>query len=158
MRHFTSFLLLVSLAGCGRANDQASDSAARERAADSAATGMAMHGMPARSIGSGAMMEAMRAHLQTMQVMSADSVRAGLPMHRQMTDTLMAQMKMDMSDMKLLADPKWSALMDSVRNDVSRMPEMNSADLAKAVPAHHARLIRLMEMHQNMMQNKPPPK
>ena len=158
MRLFRIMFVLAAVsavAACGGAPDHSSaDSAAGQLALDS--SGMPMHSMPSRAIGSGAMMEAMRAHLQTMRIMSADSMRGGLPMHRQMTDTLMAQMKMDMSGMKMPADPKWLALMDSVRNDVSRMQEMNSADLAKAVPAHHARLIRLMEMHQKMMPTKPP--
>jgi hypothetical protein len=74
-----------------------------------------------------------------------------------MADSMLAQMSKEISDMKMPADARWSALMDSVRREMPRMPAMSASDMAKAMPAHHGRMTRLMDMYQEMVQRKPPP-
>ena len=95
----------------------------------------------------GGSMAAMQAHLRMMQGASADSMRAMMPMHRQMAANTLAQMNREMRDMNMAGDAAWTATVDSVRQDLARMPEPNAVDMA----AHHARMTRLMEMHQRMM-------
>ena len=146
-------LAAAVVVACAKTSAHPADSAA-QKVRSAADTGMPMHGMPARAVGSGAMVEQMRMHLQTMQAMKADGMRAQMPMHRQMADSMIAQMASDMANMKMPADPRWSALMDSVRQDLTRMPGMDGAELEKTMAAHHSRLIRLMEMHQKMMAPK----
>ena len=155
MRRLKIVLGLAAISGCGKANDQAADHTAA-RSPDSAMAGMPMQGMPSRAAGSAAMIEEMRKHIRVMQEVSADSMRAAMPMHRAMMDSMLAQMTKEMSEMKMPADAHWSALMDSVRHDMATMPAMDSSVFAKAVPAHHARLMRLMDTHHDMMQHKPP--
>jgi hypothetical protein len=158
MRRINILLGLAALSGCGTSNDQSADHTTA-RNPDSGAAGMPMHGMPSRAAGSGAMIEAMRTHMRTMQAVSADSIRAGMPMHREMMTSMLAEMTKDMSEMKMPANARWSALMDSVRQDMSNMLGMDANAMAAAMSAHHQRLTRLMDMHQHeMMQRKAPPK
>ena len=157
MRRINILLGLAALSGCGTSNQSADHTTARNP--DSGAAGMPMHGMPSRAAGSGAMIDEMRVHMRTMQAVSADSIRAGMPMHREMMTTMLAEMTRDVSEMKMPANTRWSALMDSVRQDMERMPGMDAAAMAVAMPMHHQRLTRLMDMHQHeMMQHKAPAK
>ena len=154
MRVIILALTVASAAACVSHRDRSADSASR-KAAVAADTGMPMRGMPARAVGSGAMVEQMRVHLRAMQAMTPDSMRAQLPMHREMTDGMMAQMTREMMDMKMPADPQWSALMDSVHQDLARMPDMTRPELEKTMAEHRARLTRLMEMHHRMLEQQP---
>lgn len=157
MRFLAITLAVAASAACVKTRDRSADSTLRAASA-AADTSMPMAGMPARAVGSGAMVEQMRVSLQMMQAMNADSLRARLPMHREMTDGMLAQMTREMMDMKMPADPQWSALMDSVHRDLARMPGMNGAALEKTMADHRAQLTRLMAMHHNMMGPKPPPR
>jgi hypothetical protein len=74
-----------------------------------------------------------------------------LPIHRQMAANMIAQMNREMGGMNMGADAGWTATVDSLRQDLVRMPEMGGSELQSFVPAHHARLERLMQMHQAMM-------
>jgi hypothetical protein len=48
-------------------------------------------------------------------------------------------------------DAQWNATADSVRQDMTRMPDMSAAELRAFMPEHRARMMRLMEMHRSMM-------
>jgi hypothetical protein len=74
-----------------------------------------------------------------------------LPTHRQMAANLLAEMNREMRRMKMVADPAWTVTVDSVRQDLVRLPELGAAELQSAMPAHQARLNRLMGMHQAMI-------
>lgn len=153
MRFLTVTLAVAAAAACARTSDQSADSPPR-RASAAADTGMPMTSMPARAVGSGAMVEQMRAHLRMMQALKADSLRAALSMHATMTDGMLAQMSKDMMDMKIPANRRWSALMDSVHQDLDAMRGMGGGALERAMAAHTARLTRLMAMHHAMLQPK----
>jgi hypothetical protein len=56
-----------------------------------------------------------------------------------------------MWSMNMTGDPAWSALVDSVRQDLVHMPEMSAPELKTFMPAHQARVTRLMQMHRSMM-------
>ena len=108
--------------------------------------GMAMGGASGMQMGT-----EMMAHMQGMQAMHADTVMKMMPVHRQMLGNMMAQMDREMQGMSKPADPAWTALADSLRDDQVRMPAMTAAEMAASMPAHHARVTRLMEMHRTMM-------
>ena len=97
------------------------------------------------------MMEEMQAHMRTMQGVGGDSLKAMLPMHRQMAANMIAQMNREMRDMNMAADAGWTATIDSLRQDLVRMPEMGGSELQSFVPAHQARLERLIQMHGSMI-------
>jgi len=101
--------------------------------------------------GSNEMMAGMQAHMQMMRGMSGDSVHATLATHRQMMANMIAQMNREMRDMNMPADASWIATMDSLRSDLTAMPDMAPAELQAMMPGHHRRAIRLMEMHREMM-------
>jgi hypothetical protein len=133
--------LLLLIVACGRKADGGDTTAAK------ADTG----GMSGMTMMSGAMMDSMTAHMRSMDTASAPTIQAMMPMHRQMAANMVAQMNSEMRSMNMQGDARWSALMDSVRQDFVRMPEMNAQQLKAFIPAHHGRLTRLIESHRGMM-------
>ena len=88
-----------------------------------------------------------------MEGASADSLRAMMPAHRQMAGNMLAQMNQQMTSMNMQADAAWTAAVDSIRADLTRMPDLSAADLRALMPGHAGRLSRLMDMHDTMMKN-----
>jgi hypothetical protein len=150
---FRTFLIFtLALAACGGA-DTAQEEAAAPPAAAPAGDGT-MPGMQAVSgTQGGGMMEEIQAHMRSMQGARGDSLRAMLPMHRQMAANMIAQMNREMRDMNMAADGGWTATVDSLRQDLIRMPEMGAPELQSFMPAHQARIERLMQMHTSMMES-----
>lgn len=149
---FRSCLLLsLLLAACGGPDEAKDKAAAPPPAAPAAEEAMpGMQGMGGMQ--GGGMMEEMRTHMRSMQGAGGDSLRAMLPAHRQMAANMIARMNREMRDMNMAADAAWTATVDSLRQDLVRMPEMGGAELQSFMPGHQARLERLMRMHQSMMQ------
>jgi hypothetical protein len=76
-----------------------------------------------------------------------------VPAHRQMTANMLAEMNAEMKKMNMSGDAGWNALADSVRQDLTHLPEMSARELTDFMPAHQARMTRLMQMHQAMTKN-----
>ncbi|MEX2154219.1 MAG: hypothetical protein WD825_12840 [Gemmatimonadaceae bacterium] len=143
MRQALAAGLLVMLVACGKTADRGDATAAAD-------TG-AMAGMPGMgAMMSGAMMDSMTAHMRVMDTASASGLPSMMPMHRQMAANMIAQMNREMGDMKMTADARWTALMDSVRADLVRLPESSGQQLKNLMSAHHGRLTRLMQAHREM--------
>ena len=143
-------LTLLSVA-CGRdTSEQAGTQAApaeQQAAASDSMAGMAgMGGMSGMQMGT-----EMMAHIQGMQAMHGDSLMQMVPEHRQMLGNMMGQMNREMQGMNMAADPQWTALTDSLRDDLVRMPQMSAAEMEAFMSAHQGRVTRLMEMHGSMM-------
>ena len=139
----------ATLAACRSANDDtagARDSAAR---ADSAGGMAGMPGMGGQ-MGAG-MMDSMHTHMRMMDTMSADQTKAMLPMHRQMVANMLSRMNSDMRSMNMPGDQVWNATADALRQDLTRMPELSGQELKAMMPAHHARIMRLLQAHRDMM-------
>lgn len=103
---------------------------------------------------SGAMMQQMQAQMRAMMGASADRQMDMLPMHRQMVANMLAQMNAEMRRMNVAGDPAWNATVDSVRQDLVRMRVMSPAELQRFMRAHQQRVMRLMAMHQRMMEGR----
>lgn len=143
----------LALAACsGGKSGDAADTAQAPAAPDTAGAMSGMEGMPGMqgAVGSG-MMEQMQAHMRMMEDADADSVRAMLPTHRQKVANMLAQFNKDMRDMGMASDTAWSATVDSLRQDLTRMPDMSALELKQFMAAHRARVMRLMESHRTMM-------
>jgi hypothetical protein len=97
------------------------------------------------------MMTEMRAHMQGMAGAGGDSLRRMMPMHRQMAANMVQQMEAEMRQMNMKGDSTWSALTDSVRQDLTRMPDVTAQELPGFMEVHRARLQRLMQQHGAMM-------
>jgi hypothetical protein len=156
---------LVTLAACARKDARRNETSDTAGASASAGTlegptrkdsvgGMAgmqgMAGMAGGMMGTG-MMDSMQTHMRMMDTVSADHMKTMLPMHRQMVANMLSRMSTEMRSMSMPADPAWSATADSLRQDLAHMPEMSAAELKATMPAHHARMTRLMQMHRDMM-------
>jgi hypothetical protein len=85
--------------------------------------------------------------------MPADSMKAIVPMHRQMVANLIAQLEREMRDMNMTGDAAWNATLDSLRQDLRVMPELSAQALRDFMPAHSSRVRRVVEMHRSMMAN-----
>ena len=140
----------AALGGCRNAKEERSASPPDTAGRMPGMRGMqGMRGMPGMM--GGEMMDSMGAHLRMMQGVSADSMQAMLPMHRQMVANMLSRMNTDMQSMNMASTADWSALADSVRQDLIRLPELSGAELRRVMPAHGARVMRLMTMHRAMM-------
>ena len=149
----TSLLVLaLALAACGSDNpkDTAGASAADTAAAQQAGNA-GMQGM--EGMQGGGMTERIQGHMRMMEGAGAEQMKAMMPEHRQMAANMIAEFNREMKGMNMAGDAAWNATVDSVRQDLVRMPEMPAQELAGYMPAHEGRLNRLMEMHRSMMVN-----
>lgn len=156
-------LTLVStaaLAACGRSKNDASTTPSDSVAAATAGSLKGpshMDGMmdSASMPGMGAMvesrmMDSMQSHMRAMEGMSLDRIEAMIPVHRQMVASMLSSFDDSMRQMNMPTDPAWVALRDSIRQDVTHMPDLSPSQLRTLVPRHHERLNRLMKMHKDM--------
>jgi hypothetical protein len=140
-------LLALMATACGTSDR--SESARPDSTAD-----RSMSGMPGMDMGgsqSPAMMDRMREHLRMMTGATGDSLRHMMPMHRQMTANMLQEMDTEMRSMGMVGDSVWSALVDSVREDLTRLPDVGQAELPGFMERHRGRMERLMEQHGAMM-------
>jgi hypothetical protein len=142
-------LIGVTLVACRPSERDTSESGDTARRADTASGMAGVQGM--RGGMSTAMMDSMGAHMRMMDTMSAEQMKATLPSHRQMVANMLSQMNQEMRNMNMSGGAAWAALADSVRQDLVRLPEMSASELRNAMPAHRARVTRLMEQHREMM-------
>jgi hypothetical protein len=93
----------------------------------------------------------MMAHMHTMEAMHGDSLMMMMPQHGQMLGNMMTRMDREMQSMSMSPDSLRSALADSLRSDLMRMPGMSMDEMEGFMPGHQARVMRMMEMHGSMM-------
>jgi hypothetical protein len=97
------------------------------------------------------MVDSMRISMTRMDAMSPAQMEAMMGAHRQMAANMLAQMNSEMRSMNMSPDAAWTALVDSVRQDLVRLPDVPSSQLKTFMAAHRARMDRLMTMHRDMM-------
>jgi hypothetical protein len=71
--------------------------------------------------------------------------------HERMMSQMMDQMGGEMRQMKMADTPEWSALTDSVRQDLAELPGLKGQALSNRMRAHASRVQRLMRAHEQMM-------
>lgn len=145
-------VLAVALAACG-SGEPARDTAQSTSASDAQGSPQGMQGMEGtQGMQSGGTMEQMQAHMGMIRGVSGDRMKAMLPEHRQMAANMVSEFNREMKGMNMMStNAAWNATVDSLRQDLVRMPEMGADELTAFMPAHEARLTRLMEMHRAMM-------
>jgi hypothetical protein len=111
-----------------------------------ASTGMMNMTMQADSL-----MPMMRAHLDSMAQMPASMDAAMLAKHDEMASRMLDAMGSDMRMMGMQADSSWTALADSVRQDLAALPTLSGRALGTRMQPHLARMRRLMDRHVAMM-------
>lgn len=139
------------LFACGGTPDEepAEEAPAADQAARDTTGGMGMGGgmmgMSAVQMGDSTM-----GHMRMMEGMHGDTLMRALPMHRQMLEGTLSRMDGEMRGMNMAADPKWTALRDSLRDDLARMPQMSAAETESFMAEHRGRVSRMMELHRSM--------
>lgn len=153
-RWLVTLAALVGIAACsGGKSGDAADTGQASAAQDTAGALSGMEGMPGMqgSTGGNGLMEQMQAHMRMMDGARPDSLQAMMPAHRQLVANMIAQFNRDMRDMNMPSDATWNSTVDSLQQDLTRMPEMNTSELQRLMPAHAARVRRLMGSHRTMM-------
>lgn len=155
------------LSACGKNDQQKADSVAAAAAsgamavpADSSAMG-GMGGMAKRGTdstgamagmsGTTGMSAEMIAHMSTMKAADGAKMKSMLSEHRSMITKMLATMNDQMTQMKMPATAAWTALSDSIRSDLKKMPDQSAQALASMMPAHEMRITNLATMHDEMM-------
>ena len=93
----------------------------------------------------------MRTHIRMMQSATPEQMKSMLPSHRQTVANMLSRMNAEMRSMNMPSDPAWNATVDSIRQDLIRMPDMSGKELKAMMPAHEARVMRLLDMHERML-------
>jgi hypothetical protein len=106
--------------------------------------------MPGMGAMESRMMDSMQTHMRAMEGMSPDRMKAMIPMHRQMVASMVSAFDDSMRQMNMPADAAWTALRDSISQDVTHMPDLSPSQLRILMPQHHERLSRFMKMHKDM--------
>jgi hypothetical protein len=142
MNFFRTVMVVAALGVAGCAKKEAPANQAADTASTTAAP-MAMQGMQ--------MIPAMQAHLDSMAAMTPARMTAAMAAHQDLASRMMDAMGADMRGMGMQADSAWSALGDSLRQDLAELPSLSGAALKVRMDAHAARLKRMMAMHEQMM-------
>jgi hypothetical protein len=133
----------LTVVGCNGGGD-------RGRPADSA--GMAGHmdsgGMAGMAMPGMQMMSGMRAHMDSMTRMSPQQMQTMMARHQEMMSRMMDGMGADMRGMNMPGSPEWTALTDSVKQDLAELPSLKGQALSTRMRAHADRVRRLIEAHE----------
>jgi hypothetical protein len=93
----------------------------------------------------------MRGHMDSMMRMSPQQMQAMMAMHQGMMSQMMDGMGADMRGMKMSGTPEWTALTDSVKQDLAELPDLKGQALSARMRVHAERVRRLIAMHEEMM-------
>lgn len=145
MRPSLWILLLstLALAACGGRKDA-------ERTAAGGDHG-AMAGMDTMRMGSKPLMDAMRAHMDSMAQMAPERMRSMMATHDAQMSQMLDAMGADMRRMNMSGDATWTALADSVKRDLAEVPDLQGQELSARMRAHAERVRRLIQLHEGMM-------
>lgn len=138
--HAAALIVVLALVGCGPKPEAPA-------AADSAGP---MAGMPMYMAGM-ELMPAMRAHLDSLGVLTPGELQARMAAHQDLAARMMDAMGADMRGMGMAPDSAWAALGDSLRQDLAELPGLTGGALTDRVQAHVARMRRMLVMHEGMM-------
>ena len=149
----TSMGAMKGMSGMGNMKGMSgSDSGAMAGMAGMSGDSGGMPGMKGMG-GMSGMMGDMQKQMDAMMKVNAAQMKAMMPAHRQMAANMLASMTADMRKMNRSGDASWTATIDSVRRDLTTLPELSGKEMVAAMPAHHARMMRLMGMHMSMSRN-----
>jgi hypothetical protein len=97
------------------------------------------------------MMLMMQSHIDSMAKMTPEQMTRVMARHERMMSQMMDQMGGEMRQMRMTETPRWSALTDSVKQDLAELPSLSGKALSSRMQAHADRVRRLIAMHKKMM-------
>lgn len=136
----------LALAACGGKKDAESATAGGDQ--------RPMAGMDSMQMGemrNMQMLTGMRAHMDSMQQMSPEQMRATMAAHDGRMSRMLDAMGAEMRSMNMAGDSAWTALTDSVKRDLAELPGLQGQELTARMRAHAERVRRLMQLHEGMM-------
>lgn len=136
---------VLASAACSKPKEEAAADTQRGMTMDSGR----MDGMA--GMGGSGMMSMMPAHMDSMMRMKPEQMSGMMAAHERMMSQMMDQMGGEMRQMKMAESPDWSALTDSVRQDLADLPGLKGQALSARMRAHADRVQRLMRAHEQMM-------
>jgi hypothetical protein len=107
--------------------------------------------MDSGHMGGGMNMSSMRAHMDTMMRVSPQQMHGMMARHEQMMSQMIDGMGADMRGMNMSGSPEWTALTDSVKQDLAELPSLKDQQLSTRMRAHASRVQRLIDAHEQMM-------
>jgi hypothetical protein len=113
--------------------------------------GMDSSGMPRGGMPGIGPMTAMRSQMGSIAAMSPAQMQARMAAHRALSSQMMDAMGPAMRSGHMTPGAGWSALSDSVRQDLAELPALSGAALQTRMRAHLDRMRRLMGPHESMM-------
>jgi hypothetical protein len=143
--HLMAALALLAAVACNKTKDTPAADSQSGMPMDSG--GMAgMKGMENSS-----MMPMMQAHTDSMMRLTPGQMSGLMASHERMMSQMMDQMGADMRQMKMADTPQWSALTDSVKQDLAELPGLKGQALSTRMKGHADRVRRLIAAHKEMM-------
>jgi len=88
--------------------------------------------------------DSVTADIDSMSSAGGDAQRRMLPAHEALLSEFLTRNDAKMRAMHEQIDPDWLTVIDSVRNDLARMPNMSSAQLHAFFPEHARRVMRIV--------------
>lgn len=146
----TITLGLLASAACNRPPKPAVANDAHQGMVKMMDTGQTEPG--SRGSGGMGMMLMMQAHVDSMMRMSPEQMSGMMTRHERMMSQMMDQMGGEMRQMRMAETPGWSALTDSVKQDLAELPSLRGKALSSRMQGHADRVRRLIGMHKKMMQ------
>jgi len=148
--HWGMAMAALAVVACGGSSGEKKADAAGGTAGRVDSGGMSMGGMRMGMEGMN-MMGMMRTNMDSMQHMSPGQMQAMMARHQDMASRMMDAMGADMRGMHMSPDAAWTALSDSVRQDLAELPGLSGKELEGRVRGHVDRMQRLMARHESMM-------
>ncbi len=143
--HMMVIAALLASAACNKPKEEAAADSHGGMTMDSGR----MEGMS--GMGNSGMMPMMQAHTDSMMRMTPEQMSGMMASHERMMSQVMDQMGTEMRQMKMSETPEWSALTDSVKQDLAELPRLRGQALAARMRAHASRVQRLITAHEGMM-------
>jgi hypothetical protein len=146
--HWALLVGTLTLAGCGGGDrpQPIRNTGGMMGHTDSGGMGMGRMTMPGMQ-----MMPGMRAHMDSMRRMSPQQMQGMMATHQSMMSQMLDGMGSDMRGMNMPAGQEWTALSDSVKQDLADLPGLHGQELSTRMGAHADRVQRLMGMHEQMI-------
>src|SRR6202521_979705 len=141
--HMAMIAGLMASAACSKPKEEAADTH-RGMAMDSGR----IHGLA--DMGGSGMMSMMSAHMDPLRRRNPQQMSQMMARHERMMSQIMDQMGGEMRQMKMAEPPEWSALTDSVKQDLAELPSLKGQALSARMRAHADRVRRLMSTHERM--------
>jgi len=88
--------------------------------------------------------DSVTADLDSMSSAKGDAQRHMLPAHEELVSEFLTRNDAKMRAMHVKIDPDWLTIIDSVRDDLARMPNMSSTQLHAFFPEHARRMMRIV--------------